>query len=171
MDGAARAGVRPMKLTRAAAPFRLAAVAALAAAASPARAQTAGDLRDGIAAFNRALDSATRHMDNAATLALWEDDGVSLLPSTKPIAGKAAIAEFLTRVTAGNPGAQMQTFELECFDIQGSGAWASEWCTEHQVVAFANGKRFDGRGKMLLVLHRGADGAWRLHTEMWNQAD
>jgi ketosteroid isomerase-like protein len=159
-----------MPTAHAATLFRLIAVAVLAAVARPLPAQRAADPRLEIIAFNRALDSATRHMDNAATLALWDDDGVSLLPSTKPIIGKAAIADFLDRVTSGNPGARMQTFELECFDIQVSDAWASEWCTEHQVVSFVDGKHFDGRGKMLLVLHRGSDGRWRLHTEMWNQA-
>lgn len=125
----------------------------------------------GIEAFNRALDQATRNMDNTAALALWEDDGVSLLPSTKPIVGKKAIARFFHDVTAQLPGARMEKFESECFDINVSGDLASEWCTEHQVVQLGGGKPpFDGRGKMLLVLHRGADGKWRLRQEMWNQA-
>ena len=34
------------------------------------------DAQAGIATFNRALDSATRNMDNVATLALWENDGI-----------------------------------------------------------------------------------------------
>ena len=144
----------------------LALIASAMAAPSP-----TVDSRKDIAAFNRALDSATRRMDNAATLALWEDDGVSLLPSTKPIAGKKQIAEFLDRVTRENPGGRMESFTLQCFDIRVSGSWASEWCTEHQVVLLGSGKRFDGRGKMLLELHRGGDGQWRLHDEMWNQGD
>ena len=41
-----------------------------------------------IEVFNRAFDDATRRMDNAAAVALWEADGISLLPSTKPIVGK-----------------------------------------------------------------------------------
>lgn len=125
----------------------------------------------GIAAFNRAFDQATRNMDNAATVALWEHDGVSLLPSTRPIIGKQAITRFIDGVTAQFPGARMEKFESECFDINVSGDLASEWCTEHQVVQLGEGKPpFDGRGKMLLVLHHGADGKWRLRQEMWNQA-
>ena len=124
----------------------------------------------GIEQFNRALDSATHQMDNAATLALWEDDGVSLLPGTKPIVGKAAIAKFIAGVTADFPGGQMATFELQCFDVEVAGPWASEWCSEHQVVLLPGDKRFEGWGKMLLVLHRGADGRWRMKREMWNQA-
>jgi uncharacterized protein (TIGR02246 family) len=142
----------------------------VAALPSVAAAQASARSHEEIEAFNRALDDATRRMDNAATLALWDDDGVSLLPSTKPIAGKAQIARFLNDVTSQNPGGKMETFTLECTDIQVSGDWASEWCTEHQVVVFPDGKRFDGRGKMLFVLHRGADGTWRVHDEMWNQA-
>lgn len=127
--------------------------------------------RAGIEAFNRAFDQATRNMDNAATLALWEDDGVSLLPSTAPIIGKKAIAKFMDDVLRQLPGAHMKSFEMRCSDVQISGNLASEWCVEHQVVTFADGKPpFDGRGKMLLVLHRGGDGQWRLRQEMWNQA-
>jgi uncharacterized protein (TIGR02246 family) len=130
-----------------------------------------GDSRAEIDAFNRALDDATRHMDNAATLALWDDDGVSLLPAAPPIVGKKAIASFLEDVTAKHPGGRMQSFTLDCSDVQVTASSASEWCTEHQVVTFADGNRFDGRGKMLLVLRRGADGKWRLHDEMWNQGE
>jgi len=125
----------------------------------------------GIAEFNLAFDEATRHMDSAATLALWEEDGTSLLPSTKPIVGKKAIAAFLQQVMLQLEGAQMEKFEDTCFDIQVSGNWASEWCVEHQIVKLPAGKPpFDGWGKMLLVLHRGTDGKWRLKQEMWNQA-
>ena len=129
------------------------------------------DPRGEIESFNRSLKEATKRMDNAAVLALWEDDGVSLLPSTKPHRGKPAIAAFLKDVVAKMPGAHMRSFEMDCFDIEVSGAWASEWCVEHQIVDFPGGKPpFDGWGKMLFVLHRSADGTWRLSREMWNQA-
>lgn len=134
-------------------------------------AQTAArDARAAIVDFNRALDSATRHMDNVATLALWEDDGVSLLPQTAPIVGKKAIARFLDGVTKQVAGAHMEKFELNCFDIEITGSSASEWCDEHQLVRLARAKTFEGWGRMLLVLHRGADGGWRVRREMWNQA-
>ncbi|MBA2683940.1 MAG: nuclear transport factor 2 family protein [Gemmatimonadaceae bacterium] len=123
-----------------------------------------------IDAFNRAFFDATRHMDTPATLALWDDEGVSLLPSTNPIRGKSAITKFMNDVMASLAGAHMTKFEGACFDIQQSGDWASEWCTEHQLVELGGGKPpFDGYGKMLLVLHRTA-GKWRLREEMWNQA-
>lgn len=124
----------------------------------------------GIESFNKALDAATKSMDNAAVLALWEDDGISLLPSTPPIVGKKAIGKFVDDVTAQYPGGRMEKFEMECHDITVSGDWGSEWCTEHQIMQFPGGKpAFEGWGKMLLVLHRQKDGKWRLKEEMWNQ--
>jgi uncharacterized protein (TIGR02246 family) len=124
-----------------------------------------------IEAFNRRLEDATRSMDNKATLALWAEDGISLLPSTKPLEGKTAIGALLEGVTAQIHGAKMQEFKLECFAIEVAGDFASEWCNEHQVVVMPDGKPpFDGRGKMLLVLRRGTEGQWRIEREMWNQA-
>jgi ketosteroid isomerase-like protein len=144
------------------------AIVLAACASAPAR-PTTPDRRPEIDAFNRTFADATRRMDDAAELALWEDDGVSLLPSTKPIVGKRAIAAFVAQVTAAHPGAHMVSFELRCDGIELAGDVATEYCHEHQIVDLGDGKApFDGRGNMLLVLHRGADGAWRLRREMWN---
>jgi ketosteroid isomerase-like protein len=126
--------------------------------------------RAGIETFNQALDSATMHMDNAALLALWDDDGICLLPSTPPIVGKKAIGRFLDNVMSQMPGGHMERFEMQCHDIEASGDWGSEWCGEHQIVHFPAGKPpFEGWGKMLLVLHRDPGGKWHLKEEMWNQ--
>ncbi len=126
----------------------------------------------GIEEFNQKLTRATLNMDNAATLLLWAEDGVSLLPSTPPIIGKTAVARMMNEVTAQMPGAHMTQFDFKCFDIVIVGDWASEWCTEHQVVQFSNGnKPFDGWGKMLLVLKRNSEGQWVIEREMWNQAE
>jgi len=130
----------------------------------------AGQPRAGVDAFNQALADATRRMDDSAIVALWEPDGVSLLPSTRPIVGRAAIAAFVTSVTSGLKGARMTRYDQGCHDVEIAGDTATEWCVEHQVVALADGSTFDGWGKLLLVLHRGADGRWRLRREMWNQA-
>ena len=66
-------------------------------------------------------------------------------------------------------GAHMTKFESACYDVHVDGDWATEWCTEHQIVDLGAGKApFDGRGKMLFVLHCTA-GRWRIHEEMWNQ--
>jgi len=49
------------------------------------------------------------------------------------------------------------------------GEWASEWATEHQVVQPPEGKPvIESYGKMALVLHREANGEWKVQQEMWN---
>lgn len=128
--------------------------------------------RAGIDAFNRAVIDATFRMDDAATLALWEDDGVSLVPATRPIVGKKAIAAFLDEMSAELAGAHMRSFEMECAGIEISRDMATEYCDEHQIVDLGAGKApFDGRGKILYVLHRGKDGKWRAQREMWNDGE
>jgi uncharacterized protein (TIGR02246 family) len=125
-----------------------------------------------IEAFNQKFEAATRHMDNAAIMDLWAENGITLLPSAKPVIGKAAIAAMMNAVTEQIKGARMDKFELRCSAIEVSGDLATEWCSEHQIVILPNGKPpFDGRGKMLLVLRRGADRKWRLLREMWSQSD
>jgi ketosteroid isomerase-like protein len=80
----------------------------------------------GIEEFNRALIQATTQMDNAAVLALWEDDGIALLPQTKPMIGKKVIAGFLNDVSSQLPGARMEKFEMKCFDAERTGDSATE---------------------------------------------
>jgi ketosteroid isomerase-like protein len=116
--------------------------------------------------FNRKFVDAHLKMDNAAVMGMWADDGVSLLPATPPMIGKPAVAKFLSDVTEGLKGYHMEKMELDFQGIEVSGDWA----LEHQVVEPPHRRPvFDGRGKMLLVPHREADGNWRIMREMWNQ--
>jgi ketosteroid isomerase-like protein len=84
---------------------------------------------------------------------------------------RAALAKFYDDVMKDLAGARMEKFDLKCFDIETAQDWASEWCQEHQHMSLPAGRPpFDGWGTLLLVLHRGVDGKWRLRREMWNEA-
>jgi len=121
-----------------------------------------------IEVFNRDFRDATLRMDNATAMALWEDDGVTLLPGLAPIEGKKTIAKWLDDVVARMLGYHVTAQENNIHDLQVSGDWASEWGTTHQVVQPPDGKPvIDTWGKILLVLHRGRDGRWRIREEMW----
>ncbi len=124
---------------------------------------------DKIHRFNDAMHDATLAMDTPAIVALWEDDGVTILPGHARIRGKQAIFAFIDDAVKKIPGAKMRTFELACGGIEIAGDWASEYCEEHQVVDIPGAKTFDGTGHLLFVLHRGTDGNWRLKREMWNE--
>ena len=129
--------------------------------------------RKEILAFNAKFLDAHLKMDTPAIVMMWEEDGVSLLPDTAPMIGKPEIAKFLGEVTKRLKGWRMEKMELDFRGIEVSGNWASEWAFEHQVVKPPDNAKpaVDGHGKMLLVLHREADGSWRIKREMWNQGE
>src|SRR5258706_14549822 len=57
-----------------------------------------------ILAFNEKFINAHLRMDNPAIIAMWADDGVSLLPSMAPMVGRAAIGKLITDIAAQMPG-------------------------------------------------------------------
>jgi len=96
---------------------------------------------------------------------------VSLLPEMAPLVGKQAISKFVADVLAKMPGYKVTKEEIDFRDIRVSGDWAYEWGLEHQVAQPPDGKPgFDGRGKILLILHKDAHGEWKIQQEMWNSA-
>ncbi len=120
-----------------------------------------------IDAFNQRFTNAIRHMDNTAVIALWADDGVSLLPGMEPIEGKAAVKKLMDDVTTKMPGYKVISHENEFRGLAISGDWASEWALTTQVVQPPDGKpQFTIHGKMLLVLRREQDG-WKIERESW----
>jgi uncharacterized protein (TIGR02246 family) len=125
-----------------------------------------------IEAFNAKFLDVTLQMDNAGLMSLWDDDGVTLLPGMAPVSSKKTISKWLDDVISKMPGYKVTKQENDFHDIQVSGEWASEWGTTHQVVQPPDGKpAIEIYGKILLVLHKGKDGAWRIKEEMWNMGE
>jgi uncharacterized protein (TIGR02246 family) len=143
-------------------------------AALPARpgwSAEAGRAEREIAAFNDQLRASILRMDNAAAMALWADDGVTLLPGTPPIVGKQAIAKHLDDVVAQLSGYRVLAQEQDFHDLRIHGDWATEWGTTHQTVQPPDHKPvLDIYGKILLVLHRGPAGRWLIEEEAWNNS-
>jgi uncharacterized protein (TIGR02246 family) len=128
----------------------------------------AADVKE-IDAFNKRFQEVTLRMDNAGAMALWADDGVTLLPGMAAIAGKNTIAKWLDDLVANMPGYKVTKQENEFHEIQISGDWASEWGTTYQVVQPPDEKpAIESYGKILLVLHKEKDGEWKIKQEMWN---
>ena len=132
-------------------------------------ASSSPDAQKEIEAFNKKLEDVTLRMDNAGVMALWAEDGASLLPGMAPMEGKKIIAKWLDGIVAQMPGYRV-TKQVDDFrEIQISGDWASEWGTTFQVVQPPEGKPpIESHGKILLVLHRENDGEWKIKQEMWN---
>lgn len=127
--------------------------------------------REEIEQFNRRYLELHQKTDTQGIFALWEEDGVSLMPRAEPLRGRKAIEAHVEEIMAGMPGYKVTKQEMEFFDIEVSGDWASEWALEHQVVQPPEGKEpIETWGQFALVLHRGADGQWRVKQEMWSPA-
>jgi uncharacterized protein (TIGR02246 family) len=124
-----------------------------------------------IEAFNKRYVELHLKMDTAGILALWEEDGVDLMPGDAAIVGRKKISAWVEDILAKMPGYKVMKQEMEFHDIRVCGDWASEWATEHQVVQPPDGKPvIDSYGKMALVLHRQPNGEWKVQQEMWNAA-
>jgi uncharacterized protein (TIGR02246 family) len=127
--------------------------------------------KDELEKFNNHFRELHLKMDTAGIFALWADDGVDLMPGEAPMIGKKVMQAWVEDILAKMPGYKVTKQEMEFHDIQVSGDWASEWALEHQVVQPPNGKEpIETWGKMALVLHREANGEWRIKQEMWNSA-
>jgi uncharacterized protein (TIGR02246 family) len=131
----------------------------------------AASVRDEVDAFNKRYVELHLKMDTAGIFGTWAEDGVSLMPGEAPLIGKKAIVAWVENILSQMPGYKVVKEEIDFHDMQISGDWASEWANEHQVVQPPDGKPvIDSRGKMALVLHREANGEWKVKQEMWNQA-
>jgi uncharacterized protein (TIGR02246 family) len=124
-----------------------------------------------IEAFNKRYVELHLKMDTAGILALWEEDGVDLMPGDAAMVGRKKISAWVEDILAKMPGYKVMKQEMEFHDVRVCGDWASEWATEHQVVQPPDGKPvIDSYGKMALVLHRQSNGEWKVQQEMWNAA-
>ncbi len=143
-------------------------IGGLAAAAFAGRAASA---KDEIEAFNKRYIEMHLNMDTAGIFDTWADDGVDLMPGIEPLIGKKTIVAWVEKIVSQMQGYKVVKEEVEFHDIHISGDWASEWATEHQVVQAPGAeKMIESRGKMAIVLHREANGEWKVEQEMWNAA-
>ena len=144
---------------------------ALLLAAVRMKARTAEDAGKEIEAFNRRYVELHEKMDTAGIWALWAVDGVDLMPGDEAMIGRKKVSAWVEDIVAKMPGYKVMKQEMEFHDIHICGDWASEWATEHQVVQPPEGKPLIKTcGKMALVLHRAANGEWKVQQEMWNAA-
>src|SRR5258708_14601587 len=124
-----------------------------------------------IEAFNKWYVELHLKMDSPGNRALWAEDGVDLMPSATAMVGRNKITAWVEEILAKMPGYKVTKQEMELHDIHVCGDWASEWAAEHQVVQPPEGKPpIETFGKMALVLHREANGEWKVQQEMWNAA-
>lgn len=108
-------------------------------------------------------------MDNSATLALWANDGVDLLPGMDPLMGKQAIREWLDGIASGDKGVKVMQCDVDWKQIEIACDVAYEWGINTQTVAIPDQpEAVRNKGKITLILRRQTDGEWKLVLESWN---
>lgn len=114
---------------------------------------------DQIAAANDRLSAAIAAGDTATAAASYTEDGKFLVPNLEPLAGRAAIQEFMQGVLdSGITRLVLETDELEFFGDTATevGRWA----------LYAGDTQAD-RGKFI-VLWKNVGGAWLIHRDIIN---
>jgi ketosteroid isomerase-like protein len=145
-------------------------VAAMLCAVASGMAEPKAAQDDNLAAFNAKFREVILRMDSAGAVALWADDGVSLMPDAEPIVGKTRITKFMAQVDKDFAGYRVTKEEIAWKDARIAGDWASEWGVVHQeVIPPGNKPAIEVYGRIALVLHRAA-GEWKIEQEVWQSA-
>ena len=109
--------------------------------------------------LTRDFVAAVRAKNLEAILDMITDDAIFLLPGSPEVRGKQAIAEMYRGFFARFDAVE-QTATLE--EVKVSGDWAFGWgADEILATPAAGGPTMRTRGKNMIILRRGPDGAWR----------
>lgn len=127
--------------------------------------------RKSVDAVNQEIVRACQQRDFDATLALWADDGVDLLPGLAPLVGKAKISSWLDSLRPQMEGSKMRYCTIDWQDVQIHGDLAYEWGINRQFVEYPPPRKSaPNEGKILFILKRQSDGRWKVALESWNSS-
>jgi uncharacterized protein (TIGR02246 family) len=126
----------------------------------------AEDVRQAIEASNNKLAAAFNAGDAAGVAERYTENALMLPPDATRVEGRAAIQDLWQGwIDAGLTNAKLSATDV---GAQGDLAWeignfAIDVPGEDNAVVTAT-------GNYVVVWQRGADGAWRLHVDTWNDA-
>lgn len=121
--------------------------------------------------LNSKLVDGCRNFDPDQTAALWDEDGVDLLPGMDPLVGKRTIQKWLKGVADQIKGAKILQCDVDWQRMQVAGDVAYEWGINTQTVQLPDrSEPMKNKGKITLILRRQADGGWKIALESWNSS-
>jgi uncharacterized protein (TIGR02246 family) len=138
-------------------------MAGLLAFASPARAD---DVKAAIDAANAKMVADYAAGDSKAIAAAYAEDGVMLPPDATRVAGREAIEKlWKSWIDQG-----LKNLTLKSTEVESHGDLAYEIGEFSLQVPGEDGSMTTAPGNYVVVWKHGADGAWRLKVDTWNDA-
>jgi uncharacterized protein (TIGR02246 family) len=116
--------------------------------------------RTAIEMGGRKLAEALTSRDFRAAAALYTSDAMLLPPDSPAVKGREAIGDFWE---AAVKGLQLKSASLRTLEVISKGDMATEVGTATLVLPAG-----PAEVKFIVVWRREADGAWRLHRDIWN---
>jgi uncharacterized protein (TIGR02246 family) len=106
--------------------------------------------------------------DLEASIDLWADDAVMLVPGLPVLSGKAAIREYVMGA-ASVPGFRISWVPESAY-VSKSGDMA--YLIERNVIEVDgnDGEKIVSHGKVVTIWRKGPDGQWKNVVDMWNEA-
>jgi len=121
-----------------------------------------------VAAIRGVMDRWTAGLnseDTGAMLAVLTDDTNHMGPNEPAISGHAAVGGWFDAMFAGE-GAPV--FSIETGEVRVGGDWAVGRGVYSFTVTAEDGESATVPGKWMIIFERGADGAWRAASTIWN---
>jgi uncharacterized protein (TIGR02246 family) len=123
-----------------------------------------GEARAAIEAANAKFGAAFAKGDVQALAAMYTPDAIAFPPDSEMIRGNDAIGRFWK--TSRDNGVQSAT--LTTVDVGRSGDVAYEAGTVALRIQPAGKEATTATAKYVVVWKRQADGAWKMHRDIWN---
>ncbi|HRD76812.1 MAG TPA: DUF4440 domain-containing protein [Hyphomicrobiaceae bacterium] len=120
----------------------------------------ASNARTAIEKGGKALGEALTARNAKAAAALYTEDAMLLPPDSPIVKGRAAIEQFWGAAVAA---LDLKSASLSTLDVTSVGDSAIEVGTATLLLPSG-----PANVKFVVAWKRGADGAWRLHRDIWN---
>jgi uncharacterized protein (TIGR02246 family) len=137
-------------------------VLVLALAASASANSPRENIEEALATFAAAFNGG----DGAGVAALYTDDAALLPPGGERVDGRAAIETFWQGAIDGG----LTNLTLRVVEVEAKGDIAYEVGALSLQAPGEDGQPVTVEGKYIVVWQKGADGAWRLHRDIWNMS-
>lgn len=117
----------------------------------------------GIEELHRKDIAASKARDFKTLLSLWTEDGVLLLPGTKPIIGLDALKVYMDEQAKISQTYKIKKYEHKWEEIKVIGDWAFEWgFFKAEAEMMKDGEIIKEQGKLLRILRKQKDGIWKV---------